>query len=208
MRETEGERELLALEHRAVSGTADLEVLGESGRHAGDHVREQRPGETVERAVLLRVVRPLHRDLSILALDLHVLVERARELALGAFHVHGLTIDLDVDPARDGHRESSDPAHALPTKPDQSVGFAEQPRSRLATPRCARLTGAPAPSLLTAKPLVARLPDICQDLAAEALALRFAAGHEAGRGRDDGDAETAEHARHLVLPRVDAKPWL
>src|SRR6266478_1433737 len=52
------------------------------------------------------------------------------------------------------------------------------------------------------------LPNVGQDLAAEALALRFAAGHEAGRGRDDGDAQTAEHARHLVLPRVDAKPWL
>src|SRR5882762_1466155 len=52
------------------------------------------------------------------------------------------------------------------------------------------------------------LPDIRQDLATEALALRLAAGHEAGRGRDDRDAEPAEHARHLVLPGVHAEPGL
>src|SRR5256885_9943971 len=56
--------------------------------------------------------------------------------------------------------------------------------------------------------LLIPLPHVRQNLATEALALRLAAGHEAGRGRDDGDAETAEHARHLILPRVHAKPWL
>src|SRR5438309_5056448 len=56
--------------------------------------------------------------------------------------------------------------------------------------------------------LIYRSPDICQDLAAEALALGFAAGHEPRGGRDDGDAEAAEHARHLGLPRVDAKAGL
>src|SRR5947208_14243586 len=52
------------------------------------------------------------------------------------------------------------------------------------------------------------LPNVRQALAAEALALRFAAGHEARGGRDDGDAEPAEHAWHLGLPRVDAKAGL
>src|SRR2546421_12600464 len=56
--------------------------------------------------------------------------------------------------------------------------------------------------------LIYRSPDICQDLAAEALALGFAAGHEPRGGRDDGDADAAEHARHLGLPRVDAKAAL
>src|SRR2546423_6793951 len=52
------------------------------------------------------------------------------------------------------------------------------------------------------------LPHVRQDLAAEALALRFASGHEAGRGRHDGDAETAEHARHLALAGVHAEAGL
>src|SRR5687767_6207894 len=69
------------------------------------------------------------------------------------------------------------------------------------------------PSILTSTPLgittgsrpirlIAALPNVRQDLATEALALRFAAGHETARGRDDRDAEAAEHARHLVLSRV------
>src|SRR6266567_9267084 len=53
-----------------------------------------------------------------------------------------------------------------------------------------------------------RLPNVRQDLAAEALALRFAAGHEAGRGRDDDDAETTEHAWHLALSGVHAEAGL
>src|SRR5579859_6253421 len=47
------------------------------------------------------------------------------------------------------------------------------------------------------------LPHVCQDLAAEALLLRLAAGQQAGRGRDDRDAQAAEDPRHLRLARVD-----
>src|SRR5207245_6493749 len=57
-------------------------------------------------------------------------------------------------------------------------------------------------------PLVARLPDMSQDLAAEALALRLTAGHHARRGRYDGNAHAAEHSRHLRLARVDPKARL
>src|SRR5205814_1597996 len=56
--------------------------------------------------------------------------------------------------------------------------------------------------------LMLYLPNVRQNLAAEALALRFAAGHEARGGRDDGDAKPAEHARHLGLPGVDAEARL
>src|SRR5919197_6528043 len=56
--------------------------------------------------------------------------------------------------------------------------------------------------------LIASSPYVREDLATEALALRFAAGHEAGRGRHDGHAEPSEHARHLVLARVHAQPGL
>src|SRR2546428_11600738 len=51
-------------------------------------------------------------------------------------------------------------------------------------------------------------PDMCEDLAAEALALGVAAAHEARGCRYDRDPEPAEHARHLALARVDAEPRL
>src|SRR5712692_1252962 len=52
------------------------------------------------------------------------------------------------------------------------------------------------------------LPDIREDFPAQTLALGLAAGHETGRGRDDGDAQTAEDPRHLGLARVDAQARL
>src|SRR5439155_292611 len=52
------------------------------------------------------------------------------------------------------------------------------------------------------------LPDKGEDFPAQSLSLGFATGHDAGRGRDDGDAEPAEDARHLGLARVDAQARL
>src|SRR5258708_42951 len=46
-------------------------------------------------------------------------------------------------------------------------------------------------------------PHVRQDFAAEGLALGLAAGHQPRRRRDDGDAQAAEHPRHLGLARVD-----
>src|SRR5205814_4256116 len=46
------------------------------------------------------------------------------------------------------------------------------------------------------------LPDFRQDFAAQTASLGLASGHDAGRGRDDRDAETAQHAWHLGLARV------
>ena len=40
----------------AVADADDLELLGEALGHAGDHVGDQRPGETVQRTVLALVV--------------------------------------------------------------------------------------------------------------------------------------------------------
>src|SRR5688572_7727211 len=48
------------------------------------------------------------------------------------------------------------------------------------------------------------LPDPRQELAAEAALARVRAGHEAGRRRDDGDAQATQDPRHLGLLRVHA----
>src|SRR2546428_5511114 len=129
MRNPEGCRQLLAPEPRAVAGSADLEIFGEARRDARDHVRDERPGQTVKRAIHLRVVRALHRDLSVLTIDLHVPVERPRQLAFRALHAHGLAVDLDIDPAWDRDRESTDSAHdALPDLINLSA-FADETRS-------------------------------------------------------------------------------
>ena len=52
--------------------------------------------------------------------------------------------------------------------------------------------------------LIARLPDVCDDFAADALLLGLVAGHHAGRGGDDRSAHAALHARDLVAADVAA----
>src|SRR6266849_5318094 len=56
--------------------------------------------------------------------------------------------------------------------------------------------------------LISLLPNVGEDFPAQSLALGLAAGHETGRGRDDGDAQTAEDPRHLGLARVHAQTRL
>src|SRR3989442_8329844 len=117
VREAERELELLALQHRTVAGPADLEVPREAGGHAGDHVGDQRARQPVQRAVLLAVVGAGDADLPILARDGHVLVERARELALRALHRDRAPVELHVDPARDHHGHASDTTHLTTRTP-------------------------------------------------------------------------------------------
>src|SRR5581483_5362962 len=52
------------------------------------------------------------------------------------------------------------------------------------------------------------LPDVTEDLAADAGPPRFAVGQQPAAGGQDGDTETAEHTRHLVGLRVDAQTRL
>src|SRR5215472_6143910 len=47
------------------------------------------------------------------------------------------------------------------------------------------------------------LPDVGEDFPAHAFLLRLLVGHQTGRRRDDRDAEATEHARQVVLARVD-----
>ena len=52
------EDQRLAVHRGAITDALDFQVLGEALGHADDHVVEQRPGQTVQRAVLALVVRP------------------------------------------------------------------------------------------------------------------------------------------------------
>src|SRR5439155_16220034 len=52
------------------------------------------------------------------------------------------------------------------------------------------------------------LPDVAEDFAADVGALGLGRGHDALRGRDDRDAQTAQDARHVLRLRVDPQARL
>src|SRR6185503_4121665 len=114
--EAEVERQLLPLDDGAETRAVDLEIARVAGRHALDHVREERPREPVQRARGLLVVLAGHDDRAVLALHRDVRVERLRELALRALHLHGAAVDLHVDALRHLEWQSSDPTHLFPTR--------------------------------------------------------------------------------------------
>src|SRR5215472_17863271 len=82
--------------------------------------------------------------------------------------------------------------------------------SRLSSP-LGPLTWTWRPSIVTSTPLgmaigslpirdiAGSLPDVGEDFPAYALLLCLLVGHQAGRRRDDCDAEAAEHPRQVVL---------
>src|ERR1044071_121011 len=66
-------------------------------------------------------------------------------------------------------------------------------------------TETPAGSSMGDLPIrLIQLPDETDDLAADPALLRGPAGHHAARGGQDCGPHAAEHARHPVLPCVDA----
>src|SRR5690348_4894520 len=65
------ELEVGALERGAVADTLDLQLLLEALRDALDHVRDERPRQTVQRAVLAALGRARDDDLAVPLLDLH-----------------------------------------------------------------------------------------------------------------------------------------
>src|SRR5206468_10810291 len=67
------------------------------------------------------------------------------------------------------------------------------------------LTSTPCGTCTGRRPMRLISPDVGEDFPAQPLLLGLAPGHDTGRGRDDRDAETAEDARHLGLPRVHAQ---
>src|SRR6185503_2263416 len=67
------------------------------------------------------------------------------------------------------------------------------------------LTSTPCGTTTGRRPMRLISPDVGEDFPAQPLLLGLAPGHDAGRGRDDRDAEATEHARHLGLARIYAE---
>ena len=97
MRVADRELEIGSLELRAVADALDLEVLLESLRHALDHVRDQRPRQPVERAILTAIGRARHDDLRLRLLDLHARGNVLRELAERPVHLNAARGDRHHD---------------------------------------------------------------------------------------------------------------
>ena len=83
--------EVRSSELRAVADPLDLEVLLEPLRHALDHVRDERPREAVQRAVVSAVGRPRHVQHPVFLCNLDAggdalleLAERAGDLDVAA----------------------------------------------------------------------------------------------------------------------------
>ncbi len=81
MRVAERQHELGALELGAIADAADLEAFREPGGDAGDHVVDQRARQTVQRPMARLVAGTHDPQLPVIALELHLGVELARELA-------------------------------------------------------------------------------------------------------------------------------
>src|SRR5215469_576672 len=79
------------------------------------------------------------------------------------------------------------------------------------TPRPLIVTSTPEGTTTGIRPIldiVCLLPDVSEDFPAYPLLLGLPVGHQAARRGNDRDAETAEHARQVVLARVDPQPRL
>src|SRR5258708_10675033 len=115
VRVAERELQLLAGQRRPVAGTADLEVADIAGRHAGDHVREQRTRQAVDGLRRRALVHALHGEAAVRAVDGHESVEGAPKLTLRALHGHVLAIHLHIHPAPHPAGTLAHPTHALLT---------------------------------------------------------------------------------------------
>ena len=99
MRITQGHVEVLALLGHTVTNTVDLQLLLIALGNTDDHVVEQGAGQAVQAAMLLSVGGTGDIDHTGLDVDLHLGVQIAGQLALGALnsnnvaalHFHGNT---------------------------------------------------------------------------------------------------------------------
>jgi hypothetical protein len=96
MGEPQGQLQVGVLHGSPVPHPHDLEALLIAVGDPDHHVRQQRPGQPVQRAVEPLVARPLHPKRAVLQQDPHVPVEVLLELALGALHGHARAINGDL----------------------------------------------------------------------------------------------------------------
>src|SRR5207237_354725 len=100
VRVADAELEVGALHRGAVADALDLEALLEAFRDALDHVRDQRPRQPVQRAILAALGRTRDDDRAVLLLDLHALRHGLLELAQRPVDGHASGRDPDGNPGR------------------------------------------------------------------------------------------------------------
>src|SRR5919199_786376 len=111
VRVAERELKVAALELRAVADALDLEALLEAGGHALDHVRDERAGQAVQRAVLGAVGRPRDDELAVVLRDVDVARDALGELAARAADPYELGLDRDQHAVGDRDGPSADAGH-------------------------------------------------------------------------------------------------
>ena len=109
MAEAERALQVAALGLNPVADAHDFQGLAVAVGDAGDHVRDQRPGQAVQRAHGPVVVRPGHPDDAVFAHDIDGVGDGVRQRALRALHGNLAPLDGDLHPAGDGHGEPPDP---------------------------------------------------------------------------------------------------
>src|SRR5690348_3135069 len=113
MRVADVELQVGALERGTVADALDLELLLEALRHPLDHVRDERAGEAVERAILAALGRARDDDLAVALLDLHprrhLLLQRAERTC----DRDAGRLDRDGDAVGDLDGCVADSAHSL-----------------------------------------------------------------------------------------------
>src|SRR5215469_11123015 len=110
----------------------------------------------------------------------------------GPRHGDNAVILLDLD--RRGHLQAQLPLGALDVDLAAVDGDVDTARDGDRQPSDSRHAGS--------------LPDVGEDFPAYALLLSLLVGHQAGRRRDDCDAEAAEHSRQVVLACVHPEAGL
>ncbi len=111
MAEAEGELEALALEDGAVAHADDLELLGEAGGDAGDHVLDQRAAEPVQSPAPTLVVGALDDEVAVLLAHHDGLGDLAGEGAHGALDDDGGAAEAHLDAGGHGDGLTTDAGH-------------------------------------------------------------------------------------------------
>jgi hypothetical protein len=170
VRVADRELQVGALERGAVADALDLEPLLEAPGDALDHVRDERPRQTVQRAIFAALGRTRDRDGAVRLLDLHPLRHLLRERAERAGDRDAGRLDRDGDAVGDLDWSFADSAHCLSLRERLVIV------SRIAVSPV-EIISLFLTSVLRSKML---LPDEGHDFPADPALLRGPAGDETG----------------------------
>src|SRR4030042_4570028 len=145
------------------------------------------------RAVAGVIAGPLHGEDAVAQVDLHVGIEVAAQLALGALDGDVCPLHAHLHPLGHDYRHLAYAGHGVASS--LRPGATEH-GSDGEIPLALSL----GRSLV---PLLCPLPDVADDLPTEAATARLSTCEQALRGGDDGHAEAPVHPRHLALLDVD-----